>query len=222
MNKDIIDKIHIVENHHEVLLPWAEYRLANGEKETPSVLVLDHHTDVLPAFRDANIVVKEECWKDLDFLKENIQKLQHDEHLHFAVVSKLVKECIISACVNGTVPAHPDLKICWDERWEDENKVFSDPEKYRFLADRILEKSYLEERFGKNLPENFILDIDCDYFATMKSLAPGDRSYFDDMVDRAQIITISKERDWVRLLRFPGENQLTAEKIIETLFGMEL
>ena len=212
------DKIHIVSSHNEVLLPWAEFRLTTEEKAAPCVLVLDHHTDVMPSFRDENAVIEKDCWKDLSFMEETVKKLKHDEHFHFAVVSGLVKECRISACVNGTSPAHKDLKIFWDERWEDENKVFAEPEKYRFLADSVLESAYLEARFGKNLPENFILDIDCDYFATIKSLVPKDRSYFDKMVSSASLITVSREKEWVRLLRFLGEELLTAEKIIEMLF----
>ena len=215
------DKIHIVSSHNEVLLPWARFRLAQ-EKETPplTVFVLDHHTDVLPAFRNADAVIEKDCWKNLSFLEETVKKLKHDEHFHFAVASDLVKECIISACVNGTLPAHEKLQIRWDERWEDENKVFAEPEKYRFLADSVLETAYLEARFGKwdSLPENYILDIDCDYFATMKSLAPQDRSYFDFLAEHASIITISLESDWVRLLRFPGENTLTSLTVIENLF----
>lgn len=212
------DKIHIVSSHNEVLLPWARYRLYSGKKDPPCVLVLDHHTDVITSFRDENAVIEKDCWKDLSFLEEMVKKLKHDEHFHFAIVSGLVKECMISACVNGTIPAHKKMQIRWDERWEDENKVFADPEKYRTLADSILETEYLEARFGKTLPEEFILDIDCDYFATLKSLSPRNRRYFDQMADRASLITISKESDWVRLLRFPSENELTAEKIIESLF----
>ena len=66
--------------------------------------------------------------------------------------------------------------------------------------------------------DDYFKDIDCDYFATVKSLAPEDRSYFDKMVTSASLITVSLEKEWVRLLRFPGENLLTAEKIVETLF----
>ena len=214
----VAKKIHIVSSHNEVLLPWAKHLLRKENFLPPGVLVLDHHTDVMPSFRDADAVIEKDCWKNLSFLEETVKKLKHDEHFHFAVASGLVKECVISSCVNGTTPAHKDLRIVWDERWEDENRVFANPEKYRFLADSVLETSYLEARFGKKLPEDFILDIDCDYFATVKSLSPEDRSYFDQMVSSASLITISKEKEWVRLLRFPGEELLTAEKIIETLF----
>ena len=216
--KDTAEKIHIVSSHNEVLLPWTDFRLKQQDTVPLPVLVLDHHTDVMPAFRDAGAVIEKDCWKDPAFMEETVKKLKHDEHFHFAVVSGLVKECRISACVNGTVPAHEALQILWDERWEDENRVFADPEKYRFLADSVLETTYLEARFGKDLPEKFILDIDCDYFATMKSLTPDDRNYFDKMVASASLITVSLEKEWVRLLRFPGENHLTAEKIVETLF----
>lgn len=214
------EKIFVVNSHNEVLLPWAQYRL-KCNTPPPAVLVLDHHTDVMPSFRDENIVIEKDCWKDLTELTRTIEKLKHDEHFHFAVASHLVKECLISACVNGTKPAHPALKVLWDERWEDENKVFAAPEKYRTLADSVLESDYLEARFGKELPEHFILDIDCDYFATLKSLFPEDPRYFEKMVKSADLITISLEKEWVRLLRFPGENILTAEKIVQTLFEKE-
>ena len=217
-NEPFRHKIHIVSSHEEVLLPWAEYRLACPEKSPPAVLVLDHHTDILPAFRNEKAVIKKDCWMDLSFLRETVKKLRHDEHFHFAVASGLVKECIISACVNVTKPASKALKVRWDERWGEENNVLAQPEKYRFLADSVLETEYLAARFGDTLPEHFILDIDCDYFSTLKSLLPEDPSYFRRMVSSAPLITVSLERDWVRLLRFPGEGSLTSEKIVETLF----
>ena len=43
--------IYLAENHHEVILAWAEER---KKLETlPSILTLDHHTDTLPAFTHA-------------------------------------------------------------------------------------------------------------------------------------------------------------------------
>ncbi|MBP5182525.1 MAG: hypothetical protein J6331_05810 [Lentisphaeria bacterium] len=216
--EDFEHKTHVVSSHEEVLLPWAEYRLACPEMPPPTVLVLDHHTDILPAFRNEHAVIEKDCWMDLSFLRGTVKKLRHDEHFHFAVASDLVKECIISACVNATIPAHEALKVRWDERWGEENKVLAEPEKFRGLADSVLETEYLAARFGQELPEHCILDIDCDYFSTLKSLRPENPSYFHRMVSSASLITISLEREWVNLLRFPGEELLTSERIAETLF----
>jgi len=47
----------------------------------------------------------------------------------------------------------------------------------------------------KSIP--YVLDIDLDYFRTIKSLTPDDPSAFHDLIRRAVAITIATEPDYV-------------------------
>src|SRR5262245_6019968 len=59
----------------------------------------------------------------------------------------------------------------------------------------------------KSIP--YVLDIDLDYFRTIKSLTPDDPSAFHDLIRRAVAITIATEPDYVHDLRL--DRELTSE-----------
>ncbi len=208
------NKIRIADQHHHVLIPWSEYR--RTVQTPPAVLSLDHHTDVLPAFRDPGRKVPVNGWLNPEAVRKAVQELRHDEHFDWAVQSGLVSSVTVSSHVSATPPARQELIVRCHEGWEDENHVFADPEKYRPLADSVLESWYLRDIFGDVLPDHFILDIDCDYFNTVKSFHPSDRSYFELMLEKASLVTFSREEDWLKILKYPGEN-FTAGNIIDVL-----
>ena len=52
----------------------------------------------------------------------------------------------------------------------------------------------------------YILDVDCDFFLTAQSLRIQPDSRFSAWVQNAAMITLSRENDWVKLLKLPGEN----------------
>ena len=211
-------KFFIVENHHEVLPFWAAYRRTH--EEAPAVLTIDHHTDVVRAFRDETRLVPQKAWCDENTVQQAVSELKHDEHFDWAIQCGAIREAYIASHTCATTPANDALHICCDPAWPDENVFFQAPETYRELADSVLESDYLFRQFGEiGRYGKFIFDIDCDYILTEKALSPADGSYLKMLLDRAEIVTISLERDWVRLLKFRGEN-ITAEQIAEKITGL--
>ena len=214
-----MEKVFITENHHEVLTFWAAYRRENPDPL--SVLTIDHHTDVVQAFRNGNRTIGQGAWLDEAKVLNAVSELKHDEHFDWAVRSGLIEEAFIASHTCATTPANDKLHICCDPAWPDENEFFRDPEKYRELADSVLETSYLFRQFG-NLEQygKFIFDIDCDYILTSRALMPRDSRYLKQLLSQAALITISLESDWVRLLKYRGENinsGLIADKITQML-----
>ena len=72
----------------------------------------------------------------------------------------------------------------------------------RYYA-RALETEFLSANLERApLPHGlpFILDIDLDYFKGEKSIKPEDSSLFRELIRKSAVITIARERDWVRLL----------------------
>ena len=212
-------EIAAVDLHHQVLIPWAQRRREHPEGPAPAVLCLDHHLDVVRAFRDAGRSVGMGCWKDPAAVRQAVGELRHDEHFDWAVRSGLVEKVVIASHTRFTPPANEHLIVRCDSLWPDENDFFQNMEQYRFLADSVLESAYLERQFG-SLDEygSFILDIDCDYFLTARALQVQDDGYFCEMVRKACQITLSLESDWVRILRLPGEI-LDAETVKTQLFS---
>lgn len=199
-------RIHVTPFHHEVLNFWAAWRRGHGET-MPAVLCLDHHTDVVRAFRDDAAAVEQGAWRSPETVEDAISRLRHDEHFDWAVRSGLVRGVFIASHTRATVPADDALHVLCDPRWPDENEFLRDQERCRPLADSVLESDYLLRQFGgieRYVP--FILDIDCDYILTRRALFPEDAAYFDALLRRAELVTVSLESDWVRLLKLPGED----------------
>ena len=214
-----MSKVFITENHHEVLTFWAAYR--REFPEPLNVLTIDHHTDVVQAYRDGTRQIAEGAWQDADCVQQAVSELKHDEHFDWAVRSGLIEEAFIASHTCATVPANDKLHICCDPEWPDENEFFRDPEAYRALADSVLETQYIFRQFGiLESYGKFIFDIDCDYILTARALEPCDKEYLNRLLSQAAIITISLESDWVRLLKYRGENinsGLIADKITQML-----
>ena len=82
-------------------------------------------------------------------------------------------------------------------------------------AEQVLETEYLRRGIPE-IPESLILDVDLDNFLCARALHPRDASYFLELAERAELITVSLERDWVRCLRFRGET-VTADSLFEEL-----
>jgi hypothetical protein len=67
----------------------------------------------------------------------------------------------------------------------------------------------------KSIP--YILDIDLDYFGTIKSLTPDDPSAFHDLIRRAVAITIATEPNYVHDLSL--NHELTSEYALQQIIG---
>ncbi|MBO5762477.1 MAG: UPF0489 family protein [Lentisphaeria bacterium] len=207
-------KIFLVEDHHHVLLPWAELRRRSGQAFT--TLTLDHHTDTLPAFTHyAEVHAEPGAFFPADFNKEaeirqRLSLLRHDEHIDFATRTGIVDQAYLFTHVNFSISTNPAIHIYHEFPGEDPALL----EQYYAQA---LETPFLRHLFDLAAmefpPAGFVLDIDLDYFKTPRSVAPEDPGVFYELIRRAQAITISRETDWVRLLNMDYDPALTSARI---------
>jgi hypothetical protein len=209
--------LSVSDYHHEVLTHWSMIKREAPEREL-FTLTLDHHTDVVEAFR-GNRRVSSGAWQDEKSVADAVGKLKHDEHIDWAVKSGLICAAAVVAHVDSTKPASDKIVVRRDSRFPDEIIQLNQPDAFRPLADRVLEDDFLEPLLkGFPLERDFILDIDCDNFFSKKSLAPDEHRIFDALVRNCCGISISKESDYVRILQFSGE-KLTGDGIAEQLVG---
>ena len=96
--------------------------------------------------------------------------------------------------------------------------------KEELIYDNAIESDFLIEkfeRFNEMVPKivnkdykinrKYILDIDLDYFHTIKSITPDDKNFFYDLIRNAEIITIAKERVCVDIVKI--DNNLNSLQI---------
>ncbi len=216
-------RIVAVEQHHEVLFPWAELRRATGR--AARALTLDHHTDVLEAFSHCGGARPGDFDRvDAASVSAAIARLRHDEHLDWALRSGILAESWVLAHENFTVPAHPAMHLLHDPEWPEEMVMLNDSSVYRPFADQVLESDFLR----RILPETLlhasdemplILDIDLDYFATAQAIRPVEPSVFGALARRSMLITLSLESDWVRLLRLEEET-ISGEFLLQEMIRL--
>lgn len=73
--------------------------------------------------------------------------------------------------------------------------------------------------YEPNLLTDFILDIDCDYFTSIRSLTPHSMSIFKDLIKRSTLITIALESSCVELCRLDHET-ITSQMICDRILGI--
>ncbi len=205
----------LVAEHHHVIIPWTRFARHTGKKY--NLITLDHHTDVLPAFS------RSELKGGFDFSTEDsvlsaLSLLRHDEHIDWALRSGVLQSAKILSHENFTECAHPAITVSCDSVWPDTQEILKGSERAVYAAEQVLETEYLKRQIP-SIPESLILDIDLDNFLTAKALHPHDSSYFLELAKRAELITVSLERDWVRCLRFRNET-ITAETLFEELLKL--
>lgn len=195
--------------HHHVLEMWAELR--RSLPEPPRVISLDFHTDTLSANR-RNIAISPGAWQNPGDLQQALLQLHHDEHFDWALRTGLISRAdIIAISPQNGEYGHPAMEVHPLSPELTPDTVLQTPEAIRHLADTALE--LLPEI---PVTEPYILDVDCDFFLTAQAcrIRPGSR--FAEWVRHAALITLSREDDWVKLLRLPGES-ITGEIIAAKL-----
>ena len=183
--------------HHEVLPIWEKWR--ESVSQPLRVICLDFHTDVLDCRRRGIA--------DPVNAAEAVRVLHHDEHFDWALRHGILSSALIAAWSPCPVPPeHPALEVCRPPQLPELDVMLNEPEKYRPLAEKVLESSFLQTIIPEGIPaEPYILDIDCDCIQCEAALHPADGSFIDDLARHAVGITLSREEDWVKLLRLPGE-----------------
>jgi len=153
-------------------------------------------------------------------VEKDVELLRHDEQFSYAVQSGMVREAVILAHV-PSVLAPPEGVRLIVPAFPDENSMLNAPEDFRGLADEVLETDFLSRHLaGLDFTRPYFLDIDCDYILTARALAPADHAFLQKLMQNAELITISKESDYVRILKLPHEPDLTADLIAEKLAAM--
>ena len=205
MKNPVFRDFNTVSLHHHVLLPWAELRRTLSA--APQVITLDFHTDTLSA-ADRGIPAEPGAWQDPETLQNAVETLHHDEHFDWALRTGLIARADIIAISPqvGEYP-HPAMQVHPLAPELTPDTVLQTPETIRHLADNALD---LLPEIPVNAP--YILDVDCDFFLTERSLRIRPDSRFAEWVRHAAMITFSGENDWVKLLRLPGE-KITGDAI---------
>ena len=85
-----------------------------------------------------------------------------------------------------------------------------------FLEEAVLQAEHLKQGFF----ESYILDIDCDYFNTRRSLSPRQDGVFKKLVRESEFITVALEPECVKICRRPGEEDLVSGRILEELISL--
>lgn len=200
------------ELHHHVLATWADLK-----NDLPQVVSFDHHTDILPAFMrySEGEIYPPDAGNDIE---QDIKRLRHDEHFDYALKYNIISKAFIISHTPAATEVPDGMQVLYSGDFPEDEPLNSDC--YRQYFDKALEDEHLEQ-YLKFLPtENYILDIDCDYFKTEKSLAPAKSEIFFELLRNARMITVSLEADWVRLLTFEDQSAFSANHIAGKLLQM--
>lgn len=205
-------EIITVNLHHEVLTAWEKCTASCGKP--PQVLSLDFHTDVLDC-RSRGMKLPENC-------AEAVKLLHHDEHFDWALRKNIISKAVIIALSPCAVPpVHPALEVRRSEFLPDMQEMLNDAGKFRPAAASVLDDTFLAPLLSDGFPdEPYILDIDCDCILCKEALAPRNPSLIRKLAAKAELITLSKENDWVKILKLAGENisgDFIADNISELL-----
>lgn len=236
-------KIYIVDNHHEVIIPWSEYVSSNGS--APALLTFDHHIDTRSAFYRHSCEVAGQEWKSVrDQLTANVDinesstivealdKLRNNEHIDFALQTGIISAAVVFSLMNvGICRDYTNSKIYYIDPYciSKCNKSYHGEDCQIDVYDKVIEgeellfklnqiNRFIPGFFSSNRINNkFILDIDLDCFHTKRAINPVDKSVFNYLVNHAEIVTIATEAYYVELEK--KDNDINVNYLLEKLLG---
>ncbi len=155
---------------------------------------------------------------NLDF----INNLRNDEHINFAIRKNIVSKVYISSFqggYNGSQDPYNESvyhinSFCHSECLKNAHDDDCTPIQY----DRCIESEELVRQLlyvSEINTDNYILDIDLDFFHTIRSIEPNDSSAFQRLIRGAAIITIATEPSYVNSLKINQE--LNSEYLLQEL-----
>lgn len=240
----------IVEHHHEVLPHWAAFR--RTQHSAPRLLTLDHHTDTSRPFRrylrrqarDQNErlsdsmeqALSQQLVAQLDHTDPRsidmaMDKLGNDEHVVAAIGADIIRSAFVIAhnaadTTEDIYLAHKIICRGVDEyfhtgriRPQPNNVLETD-----FLTKRLQDFDdilrMLDEPLLRDAP--FILDIDLDYFNTLRAVRPDAPELIRTLAKEAGLLTVATEPTYVAHCAVEPDltwTQLLAE--LKTLLGIE-
>lgn len=233
--------VYVVQSHHQVLEAWEVVPLCN-------VFTLDYHTDTKEAFGTyaywrADSEVKAGKCNDRGGRKEELiqeklrgyrkkrlsiqsinANLRHDEHIDFAVRTGIASKVFVLAHSQNEGSSNPRVFQTHHSAFYENQPIveYSAPDGSadNALSDQVLKEAILKaEAMVTNFFDRFILDIDCDYFNTEESLSPESLAVFSRLITQAEIITIAREAECVRICRRKG-CELTSDSILKKLLNL--
>lgn len=230
-------KIYIVENHHEVIIPWSEY--ASSNETAPVLLTFDHHIDTRSAFYRYSRKVAGLKWKPVrdqlianvdinesSMIASSLDKLCNDEHIDFALQTGIISDAAVFSMLNvGICRDYANSKIYYIDPCRTSsshsneceidvyNKVI-EGEELLFKLNQI--NNFIPDFFVSNrINKKFILDIDLDCFHTKKAINAVDMSVFNYLVNNAEIITVATEGYYVELEK--KDNDINEDYLLRKL-----
>jgi len=213
----------VVDDHQFVLLGWGQ--LFQQSKKSSVLVSIDYHPDTNPPFwlyayqkamainPDKEAVLVERFQKkilstldplNLKTIEDAMDKLRNDEHIHTAMELGYIKDYHMINCM---------------EKYQyPRGHHYLVPENYfGSLDDNMFEDSVFSM---KNLiQDNLILDIDLDYFSSLKNfdLDLNENTVFSQLVNQAQLITIARSETYFNYLK---KEDCTIEECEENLIEL--
>lgn len=237
--------IKVVDDHHKVLRHWAECRnelavaprlltldhhtdtskpfrkfihryLKKNNFDFSESVFLDHQSHYLSQIDFHNLTT-------VDYAIDN---LSHDEH----VVTAIKTDIISSAFVIAHNAATTDLKTYQEHKivCSSVPEIRNESGIFKFDYDNVLDSKFLlgclkqfdnimdQADETRILEAPFILDIDLDYFNTFASIKPKDYSFFKFLAQKASLITIATEPEYVKVCAL--DKDLTFDYILNELY----
>lgn len=231
-------QIFICEEHHHVLKFWHQFIA-----DQPYLLTFDYHTDLHRALQGYmnKLSYKIKPWKNqdewdleqsrvlsamIDDQWSSIDNLKHDEHIDAALKSGCIKKALVYS--HDSYHGKPQRVYCINGNEDyDGQLVINNSQSYHELS-TVINTTELESRFRlfdlciprNEWLNNYILDIDLDFFQSRQSITPPDDSFFKMLIDNARGISIAKESGWVNKWREEHDPELSVEFLLEALLSL--
>lgn len=215
----------VVEHHHEVLPHWAAFR--RTQNSAPRLLTLDHHTDTSRPFRrhlrrqaraqsqhlsdEREQELSRRLVAQLDHtdpltIETAMETLGNDEHIVAAIGSDIIRSAFVIAhnAADTTQDIYLEHKIICRgvDEYHHEGRTRSQPNNVLetdFLAKRLQDFDdivrTLDEPVLRDTP--FILDIDLDYFNTLRAVRPEAPELIRTLAKEAALLTVATEPTFV-------------------------
>lgn len=159
--------------------------------------------------------------------------LKHDEHIDFAVKTDIVNKVFILAKNSNITSSNSNVYLANRDKSYNNQAIIeysynfstsdiSDITKKKYSSDNSIEAYVLmdairkAEIIEKDFFDNYILDIDCDYFNSEESLKPKNIDVFIRLLKNAKCITIALEPECVKICRLK-DSKLTSDVILDNL-----
>ena len=215
----------VVEHHHEVLPHWAAFR--RTQNSAPRLLTLDHHTDTSRPFRRhlrrqartqgqrlSDVMERELSQKlvaQIDYtdpftIEIAMETLGNDEHVVAAIGADIIQSAFVIA--HNAADTAQDIYlthkiICRGvDEYHHKGRIRPQPNNVLeadFLAKRLQDFDDIVRALNEPVLQDapFILDIDLDYFNTLRAVRPDVPELIRSLAKEAALLTVATEPTFV-------------------------